>query len=1096
MQLGSGSLQTGFALITAQLWEQPNALPEQFTGALPAAPQLQMLSQSWQALYRALCLQPRSVANAANGGAKCDSVDDDDLFEIEDGGVQQVSSYEFGELCQTLSKAFNQWLCSPEFATIDRPLRSRLSPQDDIRLILTTQNDPIRRLPWQRWDLLQDFPNADIALSLPQYRRQQRSNAQPREQPRILAILGSTQGIDLAQEQQQLSSLSNTEVEFLIQPSRQQFNQALWDSTGWDLLFFAGHSSSEGDQTGRLYLSDTEPVDSKENAPTEQTNNTLTIDELSEALSAALANGLQLAIFNSCDGLGIAHQLAYLNIPQVIVMREPVPNRVAQQFFQAFVDSYIQSSLPLYAAIKRSRRHLQGLEDDFPGASWLPILCQNPAEVPVTWAELCRETTFSTAEAAADAVTEGRITLANLEQRDRTILLNKIRNAWIKGVLQKSLPSQILANPNLVELPNALQTSATSAIEQLVTSDYPLPPGAQIIDYFDALGAGRSLLLLGKPGSGKTIALLDLAQTLLNRAEQDMRSPLPIILNLSTWQSESLRHNNPKSSKLRAGKSAAQPIHQWLQQALYSYYQVPTAKTERWLRTAQISLLLDGLDEVASSRRAACIQAINQFHQDYSQVEIVVCSRPNAYQEAGEQLTLQAALVLQSLSEEQIKDYCTALGSFGVPLQQILVSDRQLNRLAASPLLLNIIAIAAQEMNLSDDASESFSALENCADDRAEGQVEEQTHTLLSRRHQLFNAYINRMIARRIPHRNVSPAATISGLRYLAQQLQRSNKSVFQIEDIQPDWLDTPAQKRSYPIWLGIALATLLSVVPTLVSLWLGSIWTALAILLSWGVLCGSISGFVGGWLGGFTGGLIGGGVSTVLLWILVPGFSLGLIATPLLTILMTFIMGACRSRIVPVQSFRWSWKKAGLWLLLGCGVGTLISVPIFLSETVEWRVLIPSVGLIFMLLGGFVPRSRMDSFNIRANEGIWRTGQNALRLALSATFIYAALSTVIFALNTSGGWDSFRESWPFGVIAGLILGVFIGLVGAQGSGVVCVQHLVLRVMLWQQNRIPWNYARFLDSCANRILLQKVGGSYIFIHRLLQEHFADWRPLS
>ena len=36
----------------------------------------------------------------------------------------------------------------------------------------------------------------------------------------------------------------------------------------------------------------------------------------------------------------------------------------------------------------------------------------------------------------------------------------------------------------------------------------------------------------------------------------------------------------------------------------------------------------------------------------------------------------------------------------------------------------------------------------------------------------------------------------------------------------------------------------------------------------------------------------------------------------------------------------------------------------------------------------------------------------------------------------------------------------------------------------------PLNYARFLDYCAARIFLRKVGGGYIFTHRLLLEHFA------
>ena len=44
-----------------------------------------------------------------------------------------------------------------------------------------------------------------------------------------------------------------------------------------------------------------------------------------EALKKAIGCGLQLAVFNSCDGLGLARELEALHIPQMIVMQEPVP---------------------------------------------------------------------------------------------------------------------------------------------------------------------------------------------------------------------------------------------------------------------------------------------------------------------------------------------------------------------------------------------------------------------------------------------------------------------------------------------------------------------------------------------------------------------------------------------------------------------------------------------------------------------------------------------------------------------------------------------------------------------------------------------------
>ncbi len=51
-------------------------------------------------------------------------------------------------------------------------------------------------------------------------------------------------------------------------------------------------------------------------------------------------------------------------------------------------------------------------------------------------------------------------------------------------------------------------------------------------------------------------------------------------------------------------------------------------------------------------------------------------------------------------------------------------------------------------------------------------------------------------------------------------------------------------------------------------------------------------------------------------------------------------------------------------------------------------------------------------------------------------------------------------------------------------------QHFALRVILYCNGYIPRNYARFLDYCTDRLFLQRVGGRYRFIHRLLQEHFA------
>jgi hypothetical protein len=49
------------------------------------------------------------------------------------------------------------------------------------------------------------------------------------------------------------------------------------------------------------------------------------------------------------------------------------------------------------------------------------------------------------------------------------------------------------------------------------------------------------------------------------------------------------------------------------------------------------------------------------------------------------------------------------------------------------------------------------------------------------------------------------------------------------------------------------------------------------------------------------------------------------------------------------------------------------------------------------------------------------------------------------------------------------------------------LQHFVLRFFLWRTGLLPWQFVTFLDEAAERLLLRRVGGSYIFVHRLLRD---------
>jgi hypothetical protein len=58
------------------------------------------------------------------------------------------------------------------------------------------------------------------------------------------------------------------------------------------------------------------------------------------------------------------------------------------------------------------------------------------------------------------------------------------------------------------------------------------------------------------------------------------------------------------------------------------------------------------------------------------------------------------------------------------------------------------------------------------------------------------------------------------------------------------------------------------------------------------------------------------------------------------------------------------------------------------------------------------------------------------------------------------------------------------------------IKHYALRLILWLNGYTPLKFIKFLDHFAKLIFLKKVGGGYIFIHRMLLDSFADLTPQS
>ncbi|GBO53328.1 hypothetical protein APA_1235 [Pseudanabaena sp. lw0831] len=121
--------------------------------------------------------------------------------------------------------------------------------------------------------------------------------------------------------------------------------------------------------------------------------------------------------------------------------------------------------------------------------------------------------------------------------------------------------------------------------------------------------------------------------------------------------------------------------------------------------------------------------------------------------------------------------------------------------------------------------------------------------------------------------------------------------------------------------------------------------------------------------------------------------------------------------------------------------------------------------GLLAGLAGTEIERSTFP------NQGIRQSISNGIILAV----IGSVLLSSIFSL--------------FGLpnLIGMGLGLLLGLFALEAA----LKHLVLRVVLFIGRWSPWNYADFLNYSVNSVLLQRIGGGYIFVHRSLLEHFAS-----
>jgi formylglycine-generating enzyme required for sulfatase activity len=186
------------------------------------------------------------------------------------------------------------------------------------------------------------------------------------------------------------------------------------------------------------------------------------------------------------------------------------------------------------------------------------------------------------------------------------------------------------------------------------------------------LRTAHRLLVLGEPGSGKTVSLERLAWELCGGPEPIV----PVVVRLFRYA------GTPLAEWVRAALQETGHLRLDDEQALIAFL-----KGEGWGRCF---FLFDGLNEVSPPHRDRLVDELVRWMDSYPRHPVVLTSRAQDELWRRVREKVERVVVVQPISDEQAQAYLTArLGQRGDDLYGRL--DQQLRAMARTPLLLRLI---------------------------------------------------------------------------------------------------------------------------------------------------------------------------------------------------------------------------------------------------------------------------------------------------------------------------------------------------------------------------------------------------------------------
>jgi hypothetical protein len=431
---------------------------------------------------------------------------------------------------------------------------------------------------------------------------------------------------------------------------------------------------------------------------------------------------------------------------------------------------------------------------------------------------------------------------------------------------------------------------------------------------------------------------------------------------------------------------------------------------------------------------------------------------------------------LHPLTNQQIESFVSMQRTDIKERLRQMFEDERVFDMARTPLLLNLAARVCESEGSAGPAVAAGAAAAHICD-----------------------RYIGEIFGRRPAAERANLPDIQRHVTWLARAMLRHNRFVFRVEDIQPQWLDTSAGRFAY----ALCSRTIAAVVFGASTLWAighspltkGGYQATPAIAMRLAIAGSLVTG-------------VGYASVALLGWAGIRPFATHLRRAGLTAFVFAVAFGALITGMLGLNSHP-SVLIMGIEYALLASVAMGFARPrdgrdIWIHDRRSWRIEVlrrrlPVLAIVVSgaTIGLFVfggPAAAAVTCAVTAAAGIVLAGSSSdavpaedhancgihatLTASLRAFLLVIALCTMAFGL---------AYGFPYGLAVGIALGTLAFL---RFGGLDALYHYVLRVVLFAERTIGLNISRRLDAASETGLLRKVGGGYLFMHRLLLEHYA------